>query len=67
MHMMWIVWVPLLLFCMVVLIRFFNKDNSGKREPSDGESPMDILKRKYASGELSTEEYEKMKKTLEQS
>jgi putative membrane protein len=67
MHMMWIVWVPLLVFCMVVLIRFFNKDISGKSEETNKESPLDILKRRYANGELSTEEYEERKKELDES
>jgi len=30
------------------------------------ESPLDILKRRYASGEITKEEYEERKKILEQ-
>jgi putative membrane protein len=33
--------------------------------PTQNESPMDILKRRYAKGEITREEFEKMKKDLE--
>ncbi|MBU4121702.1 MAG: SHOCT domain-containing protein, partial [Proteobacteria bacterium] len=33
--------------------------------PTQNESPLDILKRRYAKGEIAREEYERMKKDLE--
>ncbi len=36
----------------------------GDRQPEGKESPEDILKRRYAAGEISTEEFEDMKKRL---
>jgi putative membrane protein len=33
--------------------------------PTQNESPLDILRRRYAKGEIAREEYEKMKKDLE--
>jgi putative membrane protein len=62
MGMMWIVWLPIMVFCFIFLYRFFN--NAGKNKYSEKESPLDVLKRRYASGELTTAEYEERKKTL---
>lgn len=62
MGMMWIIWLPVLVFCFLFLFRFF--DNYNKNKSSEKESPLDILKRRYANGELSTAEYEERKKTL---
>jgi putative membrane protein len=42
--------------------RFFDKAN--KKQNLEKESPLDILKRRYANGELSTAEYEERKNTL---
>jgi putative membrane protein len=42
-------------------------DASGKSEGiRSGESPMEILKRRYAAGEIGKEEFEEKKKDLEQ-
>lgn len=62
MGMMWIVWLPLFVFCFILLFRFL--DNSNKGKSIEKESPLDILKRRYANGELSTAEYEERKKAL---
>ena len=51
-----------MLFCVFFLYRILH--NSNKSKPSERESPRDILKRRYANGELSTAEYEERKKTL---
>jgi uncharacterized membrane protein len=63
MGMMWVIWVPLVLFCAFFLYRILA--NSNKRKTSKTEPLLDILNRRYAKGELSTEEYEKIKKVLE--
>jgi putative membrane protein len=62
MGIIWVIWVPLVLFCVFFLYRIL--DNSNKSKPSERESPLDILKRRYANGELPTAEYEERKKTL---
>ncbi len=54
----WVFWVVLLLIITYRLIR----DSDEKKSPVD---PLEILKRRYARGEISKEEYEKMKKDLE--
>jgi putative membrane protein len=38
---------------------------AGDRGRSPGESPLDILKRRYAAGEITKEQFEGMKKDLE--
>lgn len=60
---MWVILIPIFILLIVFLYRFFNNMNSTKSLGK--ESPMDILKRRYANGELSTSEYEERKKTLE--
>jgi putative membrane protein len=62
MGMMWVIWLPIMVFFFIFLYRFF--DNANKNKYSENESPLDILKRRYANGELSTAEYEERKKIL---
>jgi len=54
----WIVWIALVLILIYTLYtipyRIYNK-----------ESPMDILKKRLANGEISKEEFEALKKSLE--
>ena len=49
---------------IVLLVRWASGPNAG---PSSrpGESAIEILKRRYAAGEITGEEYEQMRKTLE--
>lgn len=63
MGMMGFVWIPLVLLCLFFLYRIF--DNSNKGKSFEKESPLDILKRRYANGEIATAEYEERKKALE--
>lgn len=55
----WFFWLILLLWIFAVPY-----DIPGQR--SGKESPYDILKRRFASGELTEEEYQKNKKILEE-
>lgn len=71
-HMMyWIPWggmfiMPVLMVCLVILlIYFFRKPRTDTFYQSyKQESAMDILKRRYASGEITREEFEDMKKNI---
>ena len=63
MPMMWFIWLPVLIISIVLLVRLLDKTSTDKGKSA--ESPLDILKRRYANGELTTEEYEKRKKIFE--
>ena len=60
-------WIGLILIIVVIVILFKNtgmlEGNSNGRNTSS-KSPLDILKERYARGEISEEEYERMKKNL---
>ena len=59
---MWIIF----LIVVGVLIYFIVQAQKTKGEmPTQHESPLDILKRRYAKGEIDKEDYERMKKDLE--
>ena len=58
MHLVWwIIWIILIIWVYTVLIK-------AAQEGIKKESPLDILQRKYAKGEISTEEYEERKAVL---
>lgn len=57
---MMIFWILILVLLIVVLVKAVS--NNGTQ--NTGESPMDILKRRYASGEIDKEEFEERKKEL---
>ncbi|GAB4286790.1 MAG: SHOCT domain-containing protein [Deferrisomatales bacterium] len=60
-------WIVMILFWGVVAVgvvlavrRFL-----GRTHQARGENPLEILKRRYAAGEISKEEYERMRRDLE--
>ena len=60
MHLVWwIVWVVLLVWIFIT-----PWDVPGQRKRPDG--PLDILRKRYASGEIGREQFEKMKKDLKE-
>lgn len=58
MHFLW--W----LFWLVLIGIFFGTRTSQPRHKAR-ETPLQILQRRYAAGELSTQDYEERKKTIE--
>ncbi|NIA02613.1 MAG: SHOCT domain-containing protein [Planctomycetia bacterium] len=58
---MWIFWI-LIIVAIIALFRGFSGSGSNAN-PS--ESPMEILRKRYASGEISDEEFERHRKELE--
>jgi putative membrane protein len=54
-------WI-LIVVGIVVLIKWISDQKSA---PTQAESAMDILKKRYAKGEISKEDFERMKKDLE--
>ena len=59
---MWIFWV-FLIFGIFFLIQNMRKGNSG--DSSDKESPLEILEKRYARGEIDEEEFKRRRKELE--
>jgi putative membrane protein len=59
---MWIIF----LIVIGLLVYFFVQTRKTKGQtPTQGESHLDILKKRYAKGEITREDYERMKKDLE--
>lgn len=58
-------WIIILIVIGVLVYFFVQSQNKKGQTPTQNESHLDILKRRYAKGEIEKEEYEKMKKDLE--
>lgn len=56
----WIIVIGLVVYAVVS----FNKRGSGVNYPEHNETPLDIIKKRYAKGELTREQFEQMKKDL---
>ena len=55
-----ILWWALIIFGIIVLVRWITKHDGIKQE----KSALDILKERYAKGEISSHEFEKMKEEI---
>jgi putative membrane protein len=58
-----LMWLLLIVLIGVVVYFIIRQQNIGKSETT-GETPLEILKKRYAKGEISREEYERMKNDL---
>ena len=61
---MMLVFWGLIILALILLIRWLWGISQSKTEVKGSESPMDILKRRYASGEVDREEFEQKKRDL---
>lgn len=61
---MWIFWVLLIVVLMVV-IKSLSEPGSRSSRTSADESPLSILKKRYAQGDINDEEFERRRKELE--
>lgn len=59
---MWIFWVIIFLFVALAIKLLFSANN--KQTPSS-DSPIEILKKRYANGEIDEDEFERRRKELE--
>lgn len=64
MILMWLFWILLIALVVWGLYRLFTTRDASA--PSRG-TPMETLRRRYAEGALSTEEYEERRRTLSES
>ena len=67
---MWFGWIFWMLIVAAILWAFIritrNRQQSGSASDSSrAESPLDILKKRYARGEISKEEFEQIKKDIQ--
>jgi len=60
---MWVFWIVLVVI-IVLLIRAFGSGGSAA-PPAPRESPLDILKARYARGEIDDEEFQRRRRELE--
>ena len=60
---MWLLWLVLIIGIVYVLLNLPGRGNS--MPPDKNESALDILKKRYARGEIDTEEYERRRDELE--
>lgn len=60
MPMMWFIWLPIIILAVVLIVRYSNNNQPKEK----GDSPMDILKKRYAKGEITKEEFEEMKRDI---
>ena len=59
-------WILIVLAVIILIAVISKRRRSGPVEnPSSRETPLDILKKRYARGELTKEEYERMKQDLQ--
>lgn len=61
MPMMWFIWLPIFLIIIFAVLKM-NKNNRGNNTPKD--SPLDILKKRYAKGEITKEQFEEIKNNI---
>lgn len=71
----WIIPMIICIFMMIFAFKFFSKGgfrpprmhgfNEDSSKSTELESPLDLLKKRYAKGEISREDFEQMKKDLE--
>jgi len=59
-YVMWLFWVALI----VVLVYLVSRTGMFTQRPPISESALDILKKRYAAGEITREEYERMKQDI---
>ena len=59
-NMMWIIWIPIIVWLI------FRMTNTNESRSTRKETPFEILKRKYANGEITAEEFDKRKKKLQE-
>ena len=60
-----LIWI-LVIVAIVYLVRGLFVQNNSVNKSGPGDSPLTILQRRYASGEIDKETYDRMKKDLEE-
>jgi putative membrane protein len=61
----WIFWIVIIAVIVWLVMQFNNKNQSDNSNMIVKDSPLDILKKRYAKGEISKEQFDQMKKNLD--
>jgi putative membrane protein len=62
--MMALFWIAVII-AVVYIVRSFNRTSADRRQIA-GDAPLDILKKRYARGEITKEEFDRMKEDLKE-
>jgi putative membrane protein len=57
-------WILFFIVIVLLIYAFMQKPTSKDSDLSASEKPLDILKKRYAKGEITKDEFEKIKKDL---
>lgn len=60
----WIFWLAVIVLIVVLIVKYSNSQKSNPNQINNYESPLDILKKRYAKGEINKEEFDRIKKDL---
>lgn len=64
----WFAWIFRFIFIALIIwliVHTMNRNQSNRNIPQFPESALDILKKRYAKGEISKEQFDQMKKDLQ--
>jgi len=59
-----IFWIAVIVIIALVIKWLLQQGKTETRRPSPDESPIEVLKKRYATGEINKEEFEQKKKDL---
>lgn len=63
---LWLIIIVAIIILVVIAIVNYTKSSAGNTSVKKNESPMEILKRRYAKGEISKSQFEEMRKDIEE-
>ena len=59
-----IMWIPLVVLAILLIYLVFQSSKSNGSNRTHQETPLDILKKRYARGDITREQFEQIKKDL---
>jgi len=62
----WLFWIVLIALIIWLIVNMSSRSQKNSGSESEKETPLDILKKRYASGEIDKKEFEEKKKDLTQ-
>jgi len=61
----WILWIAIVIFAIIAITRSFSNSRNDRYSPMiSQDSPMDILRKRYAKGEISNREFHQMQQEI---